>query len=105
MVKRFKECGLSITTHCNLNSIDFLDITFDLCNNLYNSKPIYINEQSNHPLNVLKQLPKSTAKRISDTPSTKDIFDKSSSIYQNALYQSGFKEQLKYMASDANNMV
>ena len=32
-----------------------------------NNKPISINKQSNHPQNVLKQLPKSIANRISDT--------------------------------------
>ena len=86
--------------------MDFLDITFDLCNSLYkpykkpNNKPIYINKQSNHPPNVLKQLPKSIAKRISDTSSSKDIFDKSISIYQNALYERGFKEELKYKPSE-----
>ena len=57
-----------------------LGVTFDLCNNLYkpyrkpNNKPIYINKQPNHPPNVLKQLSKSIAKRISDTSSKKDIF-------------------------------
>ena len=108
IVKRFKECGLSITIQCNLKSVDFLDVTFDLYNNLYkpyrkpNNKPIYINKQSNHPPNVLKQLPKSIAKRISDTSSSKDIFDKSISIYQNALYESGFKEELKYTPSDTS---
>ena len=79
--------------------------TIRLSNNLYkpyrkpNNKPIYINKQSNHPPNVLKQLPKSIAKRISNTSSSKDIFDKSISIYQNALYESGFKEELKYTLS------
>ena len=77
----------------------FLGVTFDLYNNSYkpyrkpNNKPIYINKQSNHPPNILKQLSKSIAKRISDTSSSKDIFDKS--IYQNALCESGFKEDLK----------
>ena len=64
-----KISGLSITIQCNLKSVDFLDVTFDLYNNLYkpyrepNDNPIYINKQSNHPPNVLKQLPKSIAKR------------------------------------------
>ena len=106
VVKIFKEYGLSITIQCNLKSVDFLGVIFDLYNSLYkpyrkpNNKPIYINKQSNHPPNVLKQLPKSIANRISDTSSSKDIFDKSISIYQNALYESGFKEELKYTPSD-----
>ena len=77
--------------------MDFLDVIFDLYNNLHkpyrkpNNKPIYINKQSNHHPNVLEQLPKSIAKIISDTSSSKDTFDKSISICQNAFYKSRFK--------------
>ena len=45
-------------------------------------------------------MPKSIAKRILDTSSSKDIFDKSISIYENALSESGFKEELKYTPND-----
>ena len=54
IVKVFKECGLTITIKCNLKTVDFLDVTFDLDNNAYkpfrkdNNKPIYINKHSNH---------------------------------------------------------
>ena len=95
-----------MTIQCNLKSEDFLDVTFDLYNNLYkwyrrpNNKPISRNKRSNHFRNVLKQLPKSIAERISDTSWSKDIFNKSISFYKNALYESGFKEELKYMPSD-----
>ena len=41
IVKVFKECGLSITIKCNSKSVDFLDVTFDLGNEIYKpySKP------------------------------------------------------------------
>ena len=87
--------------------MDFLDVTFD-CNNLYkpyrksNNKLIYASKQCNHPPNILKQLPKCIAQRIVDTSSSKGIFDKSVSIYQNALCESGFKQVLKYMLSDTS---
>ena len=89
-----------------LISSDFLDVIFDLYNNLYkpyrkpNNKPIYTNKQSSHPPSVLKQLPKSIIKRMSDTSSSKEIFDKSISIYQDAFSESRFKEELKYTPSD-----
>ena len=57
IVKRFKEYGLSITIQRNSISVDFLDVTFDLYNNLFkpyrktNNKPT--NKQSNHPIKVL----------------------------------------------------
>ena len=106
IVEIFKECGLSITTQCNLKLMEFLDVIFYLHSSLYkanrkpNNKQIYINKQFYHSPNVLKQLLKPIAKRISYTSSSKDIFDKSISIYQNALYESGFKEELKYATSD-----
>ena len=90
----FKECGLSITIQ--IGGL-FLDLTFDLYDSLYkpyrkpNNKPIYINKQSNNSQNVLKQLPKSITKRILNISTSKDIFDKSILIYQNALYDSGSK--------------
>ena len=64
--KVFKDCGLSglsITIKCKLKSVDILDVTFDLANYIYkpyrkpNNKLQYINKQSNHPPNILKQLP------------------------------------------------
>ena len=36
----FKDCGLSITIECNLKSVDFLDVTFDLVNYIY--KPYHL---------------------------------------------------------------
>ena len=78
IVKRLKECELSITIQCNLKMVDFSEVTFDLYN-LYkpyrkpNNKPIYLNKQFSYPPNVLKQLPKSIVKVISDTSSSKDI--------------------------------
>ena len=49
-VKTFKQCGLTIIIERNLKSVNFLDLTFDLQNNVY--KPYRkenINENSNHP--------------------------------------------------------
>ena len=73
ILKAFEDCGLSITLKFNLKSLDFLDVTFDLVNDIYkpyrkpNNKPLYINKHSNHPQNILKQLLKSIEKRISET--------------------------------------
>ena len=103
IVKVFKDCGLSITIKCNLKSEDFLDVTFDLLNEIYkpyrkpNNKPLYINKHSNHPPNILKQLPKSIEKRISETSSNTDVFNRSIKIYNDALYKSNFKEPLQFV--------
>ena len=34
---------------------------------IYTSRSLYINKHSNHPPNILKKLPKSIEKRISET--------------------------------------
>ena len=86
IVKTFKQCGLSITIECNLKTVNFLDITFDL-QNVYKpyrkakDKPAYINKNSSHPPSILEQLTKSVEKRLSKTSSSKDIFDKSLKAY------------------------
>ena len=91
VVKVFEGCGLSITIQYNLKTVDFLDVTFDLDNNAYEpfhkecNKPLYINKHSDNSPSILKQLPKSIEKRISETSSNKDIFDKSIKPYKDAL--------------------
>ena len=107
-VINIKGCGLSITIERNLKTVDFLEVTFDLDNNAYkpfhkeNNKPIYINKYSNHPPSILKQLPKSIEKRIFETSSNKDIFDKSIKPYKDGLKESGFNEVLKYITPTTN---
>ena len=105
IVKVFKGCNLSITIECNLKIVHFLDVTFDLDNNVYkpfrkgNNKQIYVNKHSNHPPSNLKQLPKSIEKRISEMSSNKDIFDESIKPYKNALKVNGFSETLNHIAA------
>ena len=56
----FKKLGLSIMIKVNLHVPDFIDIQFNLKTNFYkpymkpSSVPVYINKNSNHPLQVLK---------------------------------------------------
>ena len=66
-----------VTIQCNFKTVDFLEVTFDLDNNVYNyfpkknNKPIYINKHSNHPpsiksiksINCQNQLKKEYPKR------------------------------------------
>ena len=60
IIKIFKKLGLSITIKMNLHVVDFLDVQFNLKTNSYkpymkpNNEPVYINKNSNHPPQVLK---------------------------------------------------
>ena len=104
-----KPLSLNITIECNLNSVDFLDVTFDLVNITYNpylkpnNEPQYINKQSNHPPNVLKQLPISIEKRVSENSSNIDVFNESIHTYNDALIKSNFREKLTYKAPTSKN--
>ena len=106
IVNTFKQCGLAIAIKYNLKFVNFLDITLDLQNNVYkpyrkaNDKPTYINKNSNHPASILKQLTKSIEERPSETSSSKDISDKSLKLYQNALKDSGFSNDLRYFENN-----
>ena len=99
----FKDCALSITIKCNLKSVDFLDVTFDHVSEIYkpyrkpSNKSLYINKHSNHPPNILKQLQKSIEKRISETSSNIDVYNRPIKIYNDALHESNFKETLKFV--------
>ena len=68
IVEIFKKGGLLITIKMSLHVADFLDIQFNLKRNSSkpymksNSVPIFVNKNSNHPPQVLKELPKTIEK-------------------------------------------
>ena len=55
-----------------------------------------VHRESNHPLNILKQLPKMTSERLSNHSFNEDEFIKASGEYQNVLKNSGFEDKLIY---------
>merc|ERR1712130_311827 len=56
----------------------------------------YIHTQSNHPPNILKNLPLNVEKYLSSLSSTEEIFNEASPPYQQALKESGFTHTLTY---------
>ena len=65
-----------------------------------NNNPIYIDKSLNHPPTVLKQLPKSIAKRISETSPNEEILNKSIKIHSKALKQHDFTNEHKYLPNE-----
>ena len=102
IVKIFKDNGLSITIEINLKCTDFLDITLDLNTGKYypyrkpNDVPLYIDARSNHPPNVIKQLPKMISRRIYDNSCDQAEFEKAKPAYEQALKASGYTEPIAY---------
>ena len=98
----FNANELKITIEANKRIIDFLDISLDLNNHSIApySKPNntlnYVNKQSNHPPTVLKNIPCSIDKRLSNNSSDITIFNNATPQYQTALTNAGCNHQLKY---------
>ena len=98
IIKLFKDHGLAITIIMNGSVANFLDVSLNLGTGKYspyrkpNDTPLYINKSSNHPPNIINQLPKMVQKRLSDLSSDSQEFDKAKDVYNNALQSSGFSE-------------
>ena len=95
--KTFNDIGFQIEIETNLKTVDFLDVSFNLPNNSYrpykkpNNKLLYIHTSSNHPPNIIKQLPFSINRRLTQNSSNKEIFDTCKTEYEEALQKSGYK--------------
>ena len=68
-----------------------------------NQSPSYINVNSNHPKAIIKQVPKAVNLRIRNLSVNKEIFQKSSKMYSDALKSSGYKENFTYKEEKVTN--
>ena len=96
----FKLHGLHITysgtarTHC----VNFLDATLNLKTGTHspfrkpNDHPKYIHIHSNHPPNIINEIPNMIENRLSYLSSNQTIFENSKSEYEKALKDSGHKK-------------
>ena len=102
ITKLFHDNDLKITIDMNLSEVDFLDVSLSMKNNTFkpyrkpNSETLYINRLSNHPPNIIKQLPKTIEKRISELSHSKKEFDSVKQDYEAALKNSGFTATLQF---------
>ena len=102
IIQIFKNVGFDIDISINMTSADFLDITMDLISNTYkpykkpNDHLQYIHTSSNHPTNILKQLPVSIKDRLVKNSSNATVFNQAKPEYEEALRNSGHNpESLK----------
>ena len=112
IIKIFKECGLSITCEVNRKIVDFLDVRFNLNDETYepyrkpNNEPVSINKQSNHPPNIIADIPKAIFKHLASISCNKNVFDRNVDIRQTALKNSDFDGIITYNdQSDQENNV
>ena len=102
LFKMFQDEGLDITAEANIKVVDFLDVILDLESGTYkpfskpNSCTKYVSPESNHPPSIVKNIPEAVAKRLSGVSSSKEMFLAEVQPYQDAMYQAGYKDTLKY---------
>ena len=107
----FKDYDLAIEIECNLKTVNYLDVTLDLEQGTYrpyrkpNDETLYVNAKSNHPSNIIKQLPISIETRLSQLSSNEQIFEQSAKHYQESLNNCGYNHNLTFnnINSQTNN--
>ena len=94
----------------NLFETDFIDVTFNLATGKSfpfrksNNQPLYITVKSNHPPNILRDLPSMINKRLSDLSCNEEKYKKSKRLYETELNESGYKTTLTYTkTTNVNN--
>ena len=94
---------LGITTETNLKVVNYLDVTMSLSDGTYkpirksnNKIPVYIHKDSNHAPSVKRGLTRMISNRISDLSSNEEIFNSVAPIYNQALKNSGFNEEIEF---------
>ena len=86
----------------NLKTVNFLDVTLNLCNRKYypyskpNDRPLYINRLLNHPPSILKHLPADISRCLSNILHDAEAFKEAAPLYNNALKVSGFQDNVEY---------
>ena len=101
-IKLFNDIGFKITIDVGTTVCNFLDTTLNLTNNIYkpyrkeNSEVRYINNKSNHPKVIKRNLPAMIERRINKLSKNEQIFNNHVATYQNALNNANFKHKLRY---------
>ena len=109
IIRAFKFLGFKIEVSSNNKIVNFLDVTLDLSNNSYkpfiktDQHPSYINVNSNHPKIIIKQVSKAVNLRICKLSANEKIFKESSKMYIDALKNSSFKEEFRYLEENIPN--
>ena len=102
LIKLFKQNGFKITIESGLFQTDFLDVSFNILNSSYqpynkpNSPILYVNNHSNHPRQVLKQLPETINRRLIKLSNNEESYNNVKTEYQRALTSANYKQNIKY---------
>ena len=90
--KVFKNNGFDVIIECNMKVANYLVANFNLNDDTYRpyQKPDniiqYIYVESNHPPNIIKKIPNTIEKRLSQLSYNEEIFNKSAPFYEDKLH-------------------
>ena len=79
---------LDLIIECNTKIVNYLDVTVNRNDGTYkpykkpNDETKYIRVDSDHPLSIIKQIPKSIATKLSSLSSSKEIFLEATQSWQ-----------------------
>ena len=88
IVKVFSEYDLNITIFINPKNVNFLDVNLDLEKDIYKpslkpgDRPVYVYSQSNHPPQVIKNIPAGIERSWVQNSCNEDVFLQSVPDYQ-----------------------
>ena len=100
--KIFANNNLRITVEANKNTVNFLDVTLDLTTERFKpyskpaTTPLYVHSRSNHPPNIIRNIPEAINKRLSEISSDEDAFNKAAPLYQEVFSMSAYAYNLKF---------
>ena len=99
--KTFKDFVLEIVAECNLRIVNYLDVTLNLNDGSFrpcdkSDDIIQYIKEFNHPPNLIKHLPASIEKRLSNNSFDEKIFKESAIYYENTSNKAGYIDKVAY---------
>ena len=101
--KLFKNEGLKIVVENCHTTVDYLDVIMELKDLSFrpyrkpNDNPLYINSMSDHPPNIIKNIPTMIATRLSGISSDEKQLAMIKHDYERALEDSGYKHEINFV--------
>ena len=99
--KIFAKNNLKIAMEANKKNVNFLGVTRDFSTEKFKpcskptTNPLYVHRnKSNHPPNIIRNIPEAISRRLCDISSDEDVFNEAALPYQEALRKSGYSYNL-----------
>lgn len=87
----------------NKKNVNFLGVTRDFSTEKFKpcskptTNPLYVHRnKSNHPPNIIRNIPEAISRRLCDISSDEDVFNEAALPYQEALRKSGYSYNLMF---------